>query len=100
MLLLGFCLGPIFPTALAITTASFRRAPGTAASVVIALGSLGGTLLPWLQGVLMERVSPAASVLLVAAGMLAMLSLQLGREVLGAAAPIGVAAVQPEAVES
>jgi fucose permease len=79
VLLLGFCFGPIFPTALAITTASFRRAPGTAASVVVAMGSAGGTLLPWLQGALLERAGPAASVLLVAAGTLAMLGLHLGR---------------------
>lgn len=100
VLLLGFCLGPIFPTALAITTASFRQAPGTAASVVVALGSLGGSLLPWLQGVLLERVSPAASVLLVAAGTLAMLGLQVGRGVVGQRVAVGAAAAQPEVVES
>ncbi|MFL5806944.1 MAG: MFS transporter [Roseiflexaceae bacterium] len=83
VLLLGFCLGPIFPTALAIATASFRQAPGTAASMVVALGSVGGTLLPWLQGVVLERAGPAASVLLVAACTLAMLGLQLGRGLLG-----------------
>jgi fucose permease len=78
VLLIGFCFGPIFPTALAVTTATFRRAPGTAASVVVAMGSAGGTLLPWLQGVLLERASPSASVLLVAAGTLAMLGLHVG----------------------
>jgi fucose permease len=82
VLLLGFCFGPVFPTALAIATAAFRRAPGTAASVVVAMGSAGGTLLPWLQGVLLERAGPAASVLLVAAGTLAMLGLHVGRAAL------------------
>jgi fucose permease len=82
VLLLGFSFGPIFPTALAITTATFRRAPGTAASLVVAMGSAGGTLLPWLQGVLLERAGPPASVLLVAAGTLAMLGLHLGRVLL------------------
>jgi fucose permease len=83
VLLLGFCLGPVFPTALAITTASFRQVPATAASIVIALGSLGGTMLPWLQGVLLEQASPAASVLLVAVCTLAMLGLQVGRGMAG-----------------
>jgi fucose permease len=85
--------------ALALTTASFRQALGTIASVVIALGSLGGTLLPWLQGMLMERASPAASVLLVAAGMLAMLGLQLGRGVLGRRVLNRSIAVHAEALE-
>lgn len=79
VLLLGFCFGPIFPTTLAITTATFRRAPGTAASMVVAMGSAGGTSLPWLQGVLLERSGPSASVLLVAASTLAMLGLHVGR---------------------
>jgi len=76
---MGLCFGPVFPTTLAITTATFRQAPGTAASAVVAMGSFGGMLLPWLQGVLLERVSPAASVLLVAAGALGMLALHIGR---------------------
>ena len=79
MILIGFCFGPIFPTALSIVTATFRRAPGTAASVVVALGSLGGMLLPWIQGALLESRGPSSSVLLVAAGTLAMLALELGR---------------------
>jgi fucose permease len=82
VLLIGFCFGPIFPTALSIVTASFRRAPGTAASVAVAMGSLGGMLLPWVQGALLEHSGPSASVLLVAAGVLAMLLLDVGRGVL------------------
>jgi fucose permease len=79
VILIGFCFGPIFPTALSIVTATFRRAPGTAVSVVVAMGSLGGMLLPWAQGALLESRGPAASVVLVAAGTLAMLMLDVGR---------------------
>jgi fucose permease len=79
VILIGFCFGPIFPTALSIVTATFRRAPGTAASVVVAMGSLGGMLLPWIQGALLESRGPSSSTLLVAAGALAMLALELGR---------------------
>lgn len=79
VLLIGLCFGPIFPTALAITTANFPRAPGAAASVVVALGSIGGMLIPWSQGVLLERSGPSASALFIAAGLLAMLALHFGR---------------------
>jgi fucose permease len=82
VLLLGFCFGPIFPTALAIATAAFPRTPGMAASVVVAMGSVGGMMLPWFQGALLEHSGPAASVLLVAAGTLTMLGLHLGRTAL------------------
>lgn len=75
---LGFCFGPIYPTALAITTAAFANAPGRAVSVIAALGSAGGMLLPPLQGVLLEGVSPLASVMQVAAATLGMLGLGLG----------------------
>lgn len=79
VLLMGFFFGPIFPTTIAITTATFRQSPGTAASTVVAMGSGGGMLIPWIQGILLERVSPATSVLFVAAGAAAMLALHLGR---------------------
>jgi MFS transporter, FHS family, glucose/mannose:H+ symporter len=82
VILIGFCFGPIFPTALSIVTSTFRRAPGAAVSVVVALGSLGGMLLPWAQGMLLESRGPSSSVLLVAAGALAMLALELGRGLL------------------
>ncbi len=75
VLTLGFFFGPVFPTVLAITTASFPGGPGQAASVVVVLGSLGGMLLPWLQGVLLETNGPVASALFVAAGTAGMLAL-------------------------
>jgi fucose permease len=82
VILLGFCFGPIFPTTLSIVTSTFRRSPGAAVSVVVALGSLGGMLLPWIQGALLETRGPSSSVLLVAAGTLAMLAIELGRGLL------------------
>ncbi len=54
VVVIGVSFGPIFPTTLAIVTSLFPRAPGTAASIASATGSLGGTLLPWTQGNLME----------------------------------------------
>jgi fucose permease len=64
--LIGLCFGPIFPTAIAITTASFRGAPGKAVSAAAAMGSVGGMVLPWLQGVVIEGSGPRASAVQVA----------------------------------
>lgn len=61
VLLLGLFFGPIFPTGFAITTASFPQAPGAAGSVFMAVGSLGGALIPWVQGTLLERNGPPAA---------------------------------------
>ncbi len=77
VLMLGLCFGPIYPTTFAIVTITFRQARATAASVVMVLASSGGALLPWLQGQLLERVSPLASVLLVAGAAVVMLGLHL-----------------------
>jgi|HigsolmetaAR201D_1030396.scaffolds.fasta_scaffold02321_11 fucose permease len=83
ILLFGFFLGPIYPTTLALTTASFPNTPGTATSLVTALGSLGGSLLPWVQGILLEQVSPNASMLMILFGALTMLGLQVMRNAIG-----------------
>jgi fucose permease len=82
VLLLGLSFGPIYPTALALTADGFPDRPGTAVSLVSALGSLGGMLLPWLQGNLLVRGGPLAGALLVAAATLAMLALHSGRQLL------------------
>jgi fucose permease len=61
-LLVGVSFGPIFPTVVVIGTEVFRSATSRAVSVIISLSSFGGMVLPALQGVLLERVSPLASV--------------------------------------
>jgi fucose permease len=73
LLILGLCLGPIYPTAFSITTGAFAHAPGMAASAFMAMGSVGGALLPWVQGVVLARGGPTASAVLVAGATLAML---------------------------
>jgi fucose permease len=59
----GFCYGPVYPTVFAIIAASFSRAPGKAGGLAAALGSAGGTIIPWLQGILLTQVSPLASMI-------------------------------------
>ncbi len=76
-LVTGASIGPIFPTTVVMGTEIFRAAPSRAVSVIISLSSLGGMVLPPLQGVLLERVTPVASVTLVAAACLGMLLLLL-----------------------
>lgn len=73
--LMGFGFGPIFPTTVATATARFPDAPGRATSLIVALGSLGGMLLPWIQGLLLDGRGPAAIAAFIAACILAMLAL-------------------------
>ncbi len=74
VMVIGFFFGPIFPTIVALITDIFRRSPGKAVSTAMAMGSVGGAVLPWVQGALLDRISPSASVILVAAITLAMLA--------------------------
>jgi fucose permease len=73
-ILVGLCYGPIFPTAVVMATETFPSAPSRAVSLVVSLSSVGTMALPPLQGILLERVSPFASVGLVAAGAAAMVA--------------------------
>lgn len=73
ILLLGMGFGPVFPTTIAKATAVFTTASGAAASLIVGSGSLGGMLIPWLQGVLLEKSGPFAAILLTLFGCLGML---------------------------
>ncbi len=53
--MMGLGCGPIFPTAVALTTSGFPQRPGLAASIVIGLGSAGGIIIPWVQGQLLTH---------------------------------------------
>jgi fucose permease len=73
ILLTGFGFGAVYPTVMAIVNTTFHRSPGKAASLVAALGSGGGMILPWLQGILLERYGPPASAWFVAVLVVGML---------------------------
>jgi len=66
-LVVGLGVGPIFPTVVVLGTEAFPFAPSRAVSVIIAMSSVGGMLLPTLQGFLLQRVDPFASVGMVSA---------------------------------
>lgn len=73
VLMLGASFGPIYPTALAIVLAIFQSHAGRASSIAVTLGSVGGIVLPWLQGGLLESVgvgSLSLTVITAASGML------------------------------
>ncbi len=74
-LMVGFCFGPMYPVAVAITAGAFRNGPGRATSVVAALGSIGGSALPWFEGQLLNKVSMTSNALYVTVGTVLMLAL-------------------------
>lgn len=67
VLVIGLFSGPPFPTVIAIVTMTFKSAPGKATSVITALASVGASVMPWIMGVLLERVSPGVMALFVTA---------------------------------
>lgn len=73
--LLGLSYGPIYPTSVGVMVAVFPHHQGKAVGLLTALGSIGGLSLPWVAGVLLEKVSPLAYTLFMVAGGLIMLAL-------------------------
>ncbi len=52
---IALCLGPIFPTTVALTTQSFSTNQGKAFGLVGAMSSIGGLSLPLIDGILLEQ---------------------------------------------
>lgn len=75
LFLIGLGFGGIFPTTLALTTRLFTYAPGKAGSVIIAMGSIGSMLIPWLLGVVIEKYGPRQSGYLLAVSVLVMVAI-------------------------
>ncbi len=58
----GLCLGGAFPVLIALAAARFPRAPGTAAGLVAAAGSIGGFAIPWITGAVGDALGVAAAI--------------------------------------
>ncbi len=58
---IGFTMGAVYPTVMAVVSLTFPQNPGAAVSLSASLGSVGGMLIPLGQGFILERVSPLAS---------------------------------------
>jgi fucose permease len=71
----GLAYGSIYPTVVSVVTGIFRESPGKATSVLAASGSVGGMMLPWMQGVLLQYRGPTSTPLWILAGNTAMLGL-------------------------
>jgi len=63
--LLGVSFGPVFPTTLAIASGLFPQTPGAATSLIVALGNVGGLVLPWMLVFVLENQGPRPSALLI-----------------------------------
>ncbi len=50
IVLLGFGVGPVYPSMFALVTSRFKERPATAVSVTASLGSVGAIILPWVMG--------------------------------------------------
>jgi fucose permease len=73
ILLIGLFFGPVYPTTFSISASLFKESSGKAAGLIVALASLGGMILPPLQGMVLTRLGNQASVAMIAvfsAGML------------------------------
>jgi fucose permease len=70
---LGFAFGPIYPTMMAVVTASSPQAAGAAASRIGMLASIGGMTLPSLHGFFIARIGTFTSVAVTAVIVMTML---------------------------
>jgi FHS family Na+ dependent glucose MFS transporter 1 len=64
--LIGLGFGTIYPTSMAIVTMAFAETPGQAGSVITVMGSVGGMLIPWLQGIIMQQSGIQAGTYMIA----------------------------------
>lgn len=76
LLIIALCFGPIFPTVVGLTTSLFPESAVRGASAVMVMGTLGGLILPWLQGLVLVSFGPIFYLLLVLVCVLLMFGFQ------------------------
>lgn len=62
----GLAIGLVYPLAMALIGQSFASARGTAMGLAGGAGAVGGSLTPWLAGLLGDRLGPGVAIALVA----------------------------------
>lgn len=77
LLLLGFSIGSVYPTMVSFGASTFPTGPGKAAGFVMAMGSVGGMVLPLLLGALLDWRGTYSSMALLLACCVTMLVLHL-----------------------
>jgi fucose permease len=73
--ILGLGFGPIYPTGVAVLTARFPHAAGTATSRMGILAAMGGALLPWVHGLVIAHRTTRDSALLTFGASVAMIAI-------------------------
>ena len=73
VLLMGFCFGPVYPTAMGVAQRRYAEAIGTTVGLITVGAGLGATSLPWFQGWLLARGGLLGGVGVTGVGMLALL---------------------------
>lgn len=71
--IIGLGYGGTYPTMIAFSTSIFKHEVGKASSIIISAGSIGGMVLPPLQGVILAEAGPLPSSFMVAGMALIML---------------------------
>ena len=67
IILTGFSFGTIYPTSVAVTMLEFPEDQGKSVGLLAAMGSMGGLVLPWAAGIMLETVSPMLFALFICA---------------------------------
>jgi len=62
VLLTGFGFGPVWPVTFALSARAFPAAAGSASGFLGMISAIGGLGVPWLQGVIIDGIGPAAGV--------------------------------------
>lgn len=72
LVLVGTAFGPIYPTAIAIVTSRFPQMAGAATARIGILASMGGMVIPWVQGLVLTHATTLDSARLTFAVILGM----------------------------
>jgi fucose permease len=75
---IAFSYGTVYPTTIALGTTAFPGNKGKAIGAIIAMGSVGGIILPWLAGVLLAGSTTLPYLWFVVASLLGLLLLVFG----------------------
>jgi len=58
--LMGWGFGAIYPTSMAMMTNAYPDTPGQAGALITSMSSVGGALIPWVQGITLEQLGMRA----------------------------------------
>lgn len=78
MAFLGFSFGPVYPTTIASLSTQFPQSSSAATSMAAGLGSLGGMIVPWMQGIVLVYTGPQTGAWVYAVLVWIMLAIQAG----------------------